>query len=80
MTPARELSNGRRVALILMVWAFMVVFAAAYTMILWPRMVSGHVLAVFLGIFVTAALISFALAAVSFSRDVVSGRYPGERG
>ena len=69
------LSFGRRVAVLLVPWVFIALFAAAYLRIFWPWLTSGAPLQMCVGAFVSLAFLSFSLAAVSFSRDVVTGRY-----
>jgi hypothetical protein len=57
-------------------WVFLCAFATLYALLLLPRMRDGAVVALCLGAFVALVFVSFAAAAVTFSRDVVSGRWP----
>ena len=69
----RTLSPGRRLAVVLVPWLFMAVFAYLYVAHLLPRL-SG--LGWCFGIFVGLVFLSFLAAAVTFSRDVFAVRYP----
>ena len=59
-----------------MPWVFLLVFGFMYINFLLPKISAGGFAAVCLGAVVTLVFISFAIAAVTFSRDVLSGRYP----
>jgi hypothetical protein len=52
------------------------VFAAVYALVLLPRMRDGAFLALCLGAFVAFVFVCFFVAALTFSRDVLSGRWP----
>jgi len=69
-------STSRRVVALLVPWVFLVVFATMYLNFLWPRMIAGSWLAIAVGTLVALVFLSFALAAITFSRDVFRGRYP----
>jgi hypothetical protein len=71
-----RLSAARRVGALLVPWTFVVVFGGLYVWLLLPRVLEGHVLSVIVGVFVAFALAVSTLAAVTFSRDVVTGRWP----
>lgn len=62
---------------VLLPWLFLTVFTFMFATFLWPRVATGHPLAVILGVFVATVFVAAALAAVTFTRDVISGRYPG---
>jgi hypothetical protein len=70
MTPYRKL------AALIVPWAFLCVFAAIYSLLLLPRMRDGAWLALCLGAFVAFVFLCFLVAAVTFSRDVLLGRWP----
>jgi hypothetical protein len=65
-----------KLAALLVPWAFLCVFAALYSTFLLPRMRDGHVAALCLGAFVALVFVSFFVAAITFSRDVLAGRWP----
>jgi hypothetical protein len=78
-SPSRQgLGGVHRVAALLVPWVFLIVFVTLVRLFLWPQVLEGKVLAMCLGAFILVVLTSFTLAAVTFSRDVLSGRYPGE--
>jgi hypothetical protein len=70
MTPSRKL------AALIVPWAFLCVFAFIYSLVLLPRMRDGAWLALCLGAFVAFVFVCFVVAAVTFSRDVLLGRWP----
>jgi hypothetical protein len=57
-------------------WVFLIVFATLYIVLALPRVRDGQVLAVCLGAFVALVFVVFFVAAITFSRDVVQGRWP----
>jgi hypothetical protein len=67
---------GRKLAAVFVPWAFIVVYAALYWVLVLPRVGSGQWLAVCAGAFVALVFIVFFVAAVTFSRDVLSGQWP----
>jgi hypothetical protein len=67
---------GRKIAALLVPWVFLCIFASAYGLVLLPRMRDGAWLAVCVGAFVALVFVSFLVAAVTFSRDVLRGRWP----
>jgi hypothetical protein len=71
-----RLSAARRVGALLVPWTFVVVFAGLYVWLLLPRVWEGHLLNVIVGVFVAFTLTVSTIAAVTFSRDVVTGRWP----
>ncbi len=74
----RELTGGRKLVVLLLPWVFLTAFLLLYVVFLWPRAVRGYPLAVGLSVAVAFSFASFALAAVTFSLDVLAGRYfPG---
>ena len=70
MTPVQ------RLGVLLLPWGFVVLFGAMYVGFVLPRVRDGHLLDVVFGVFVGFVLAVFALAAVTFSRDVLTGRWP----
>ena len=67
----------RKVAALVVPWLFLVIFVTLIRLFLWPQVVEGRVLAMCIGAFMVIVLASFTVAAVTFSRDVLNGRYPG---
>ncbi len=59
-----------------MPWVFLVVFAALYLLLALPRVREGQPLAICLGAFVALVFVVFLVAAVTFSRDVLTSRWP----
>jgi hypothetical protein len=57
-------------------WGFVVVYAAIYVMFVLPRATSGSVLGAIAGVIIAAVWVVFSVAAVTFSRDVLTGRWP----
>ena len=76
MVNRRDLSGGQKVAVLLVPWLFLAIFAFLFSNFLLPHARSGHVAAVCFAMFVGMTFISFTIAAVTFSRDVLAGRYP----
>jgi hypothetical protein len=70
------LSGSRKLALLVLPWAFLIVFAYLYLTIILPRAMSGHLLGACFGLFVSMVFVTFVVAALTFSRDVLTGRYP----
>jgi hypothetical protein len=71
-----RLTGIRKLAVLLLPWAFLATFAELCMTLLWPQVRGGHLPAICLSLFVALAFVSFAAAALTFSRDVVTGRYP----
>ncbi len=67
-----------KLAALLVPWAFLVLFAALYVFVLLPRVRDGAWLAICVGAFVALVFLSFLTAAVTFSRDVLTGRWPSQ--
>jgi hypothetical protein len=76
MIETTRLSGSRRLAALLVPWVFLVVFALIYLNFVWPKLSAGGVVPVCFGLVVGLVFVSFVIAAVTFSRDVLSGRYP----
>ena len=76
MTETTRLSGSRRLAALLVPWVFLVVFAFVYLTFLWPKVSAGGLVPMCFGVLVGLVFVSFIVAAVTFSRDVLSGRYP----
>ena len=73
-----RLALGLKVATLLVPWVFLVLFAALYVLVLLPRVRDGAWLAICVGAFVALVFLSFLAAAVTFSRDVLTGRWPSQ--
>ena len=71
-----ELSVTRRLGALLVPWTFVLVFGVLYSWLLLPRVLEGHLLTVCVGVFVAFTLGVFVVAALSFSRDILTGRWP----
>ena len=76
MTSSTGLSGSRRLAALLVPWVFLVVFAAIYLTFVWPKASAGGLVPLCFGALIGLVFVSFVVAAVTFSRDVLSGRYP----
>lgn len=70
------MTTPQRLIAVLVPWLFVVVLASAYGILLWPRVMDGQLLGACFGVFLAVVLASFVVAAVTFSRDVVTGRWP----
>jgi hypothetical protein len=70
------LTPGRKLATLLVPWAFLIVFGVLYVLVLLPRVRDGAWLAICVGAFVALVFLSFLAAAVTFSRDVLTDRWP----
>jgi hypothetical protein len=71
-----SLRLGGKLAAVLVPWVFLCLFATVYAFVLLPRMRDGAWLALCLGAFVAFVFVCFVAAAVTFSRDVLAGRWP----
>jgi hypothetical protein len=71
-----SLGRGRKLSVLLVPWAFVIAFAAVYVLVLLPRVREGHLAALCLGAFVALVFVSFLIAAIMFSHDVLAGRWP----
>ena len=67
---------GRKLVAVAIPWLFLAVFAALYLWLALPRVLDGHPLAICLGAFVALVFVVFFVAAITFSRDVVTSRWP----
>lgn len=76
LTHAR-LTARQRGAVLLVPWAFVALYAVIYLLFLFPRVLGGGVLAI-IGVLVAVVWLVFAVAAVTFSRDVLRGLWPSE--
>jgi hypothetical protein len=70
------LTRRAKIAVLTVPWAFLCAFGALYVLVLLPRMREGALAALCLGGFVALVFVSFACAAITFSRDVLTGRWP----
>jgi hypothetical protein len=66
----------QRIGVLVAPWTFVSVFAAVWLGVLVPRALDGHAALICISLLAGVALASFAIAAVTFSRDVLSGRWP----
>ncbi|MDQ6670286.1 MAG: hypothetical protein M3069_05975 [Chloroflexota bacterium] len=71
-----RLSAAQILGALFVPWTFVLVFGALYVWLLLPRVWEGHLLTVCVGVFVAFSLVMSTAAAVSFSRDVLTGRWP----
>jgi hypothetical protein len=67
---------GRKVIAIAVPWIFLAAFAAVYLLLALPRVRDGHPLAICVGAFVALVFAVFFVAAVTFSRDVLTSHWP----
>jgi len=72
--PLRRCSQ--RVGVLIAPWTFVGLFAALWLGVLAPRALDGHAALICLNLLAASALVAFVCAAVTFSRDVLSGRWP----
>jgi hypothetical protein len=70
------ITRAERLGVLLVPWTFIVLFDGLYVEFLLPRVREGHAIAIVLGVFVTFVLIVSIVAAITFSRDVLTGRWP----
>jgi hypothetical protein len=75
---AERLTGARLVGVLALPWLFLVVFTYMFTVFLWPKIASGSALAIIIGLFILSVYAAAIAAAFTFTRDVVTGRYPGE--
>ena len=66
----------RKAAAVLIPWVFLAAFATLYALLVIPRLRDGQLLAWCVGAFVALVFVSFVVAAITFSRDVVLNRWP----
>lgn len=78
--PRARLAPSRKLSALLVPWAFLVAFAALYTIFVVPRLREGPTLALCLGAFISLVFVVFFVAAITFSRDVLLDRWPEEPG
>jgi hypothetical protein len=71
-----QLTGSRKAALLVLPWVFLIVFAYLYLTIIVPRAMSGYLVGGCFGLFVGMVFVTFVVAALTFSRDVLTGRYP----
>jgi len=73
---AVTVSPVRKVVAIAVPWVFLAAFATVYVLLALPRLREGQFLALCLGAFIALAFVVFCVAAITFSRDVLLGRWP----
>jgi hypothetical protein len=69
------LTGARKFAVLLMPWAFVALLACVYSVVFLPRLSSPTPWLIILCALLTMVFVSFCAAAVSFSRDVLTGHY-----
>ncbi len=73
---AVTVSPVRKVVAIAVPWVFLAAFATVYVLLALPHLREGQFLALCLGAFIALAFVVFFVAAITFSRDVLLGRWP----
>jgi hypothetical protein len=71
-----QLSFAGRLGALLVPWTFVLIFGVLYVWLLLPRVWEGHLLAVCVGVFAAFAFLASTVAAVTFSRDILTRRWP----
>lgn len=70
------MSPAQRAIALVVPWAFVLVLVGAYGLVALPRLSTAGVLGAGVGVVLVTVLVSFVLAAITFSGDVVRGRWP----
>ena len=65
-----------KVGVLLVPWGFLVVFAVVYVALVVPRLREGQLVSMCVGGVAALVFVCFFVAALTFSRDVVLGRWP----
>ncbi len=71
-----RLNAPRKAAVLLVPWGFLAFFATVYALVVLPRVRDGQVVAVCIGGLAALVFVSFVVAAITFSRDVLLDRWP----
>jgi hypothetical protein len=71
-----KLNALRKLAVLLVPWGFLCVFAAVYSAVVVPRLRDGQLAALCLGGAAAFVFVCFFVAAITFSRDVLLDRWP----
>ncbi len=66
----------KKLAVLLVPWSFLLIFAAIYAFLVLPRLREGQLAALCLGGIAALVFTCFFVAAITFSRDVVLDRWP----
>ena len=66
----------QRLGVLVAPWLFVIVFAWIWIALLVPRALDGHAVLMCISFLAGVALACFFVAAVTFSRDVLRGRWP----
>jgi len=66
----------RKVGVLLVPWVFLAFFATVYGLAVLPRMRDGQLIALCIGGLAALVFVSFVVAALTFSRDVLLDRWP----
>jgi hypothetical protein len=70
------ISASRKVAAVMVPWAFLGAYAALYAVFVVPRLREGALLTLCAGAFIALVFVVFFVAAITFSRDVLTDRWP----
>jgi hypothetical protein len=76
MLEPRRLSALQRARVLLVPWSFLAIYAAIYILFVLPRAAHGSVFGLIAAVVIAAVWLIFAVAAVTFSRDVLAGGWP----
>jgi len=71
-----SLTGGKKLGALLVPWLFLAFFLFMYYRFLLPQLLEGHLVLRCVAAFVAVVVVSFTIAAITFSRDVITGRYP----
>jgi hypothetical protein len=70
------LRRRQQVAVLVAPWTFVAVFSSIWLGVLVPRALAGPPIVFLIGVLAGCVLVTFWMAAVTFSRDVLGGRWP----
>jgi hypothetical protein len=71
-----RLNAARKAAVLLVPWGFLAFFATVYALVVLPRARDGQFIALCIGGLAALVFVSFLVAAMTFSRDVLLDRWP----
>ena len=69
-------SVGRKITAVVVPWLFLALYATLYVTLALPRILSGNLVALCLGALIAFVFCVFVVAALTFSRDVLTDRWP----
>jgi len=69
-------TTARKVVAVAVPWVFLVVFAVVYALLALPRVMQGDAAAICIGAFIALVFVVFFVAAITFSRDILTNRWP----